>query len=186
MKRLLEYLISGGGRLDKRVMLFTVRHENLMVAIAIAGLAVWGGMTGHPAFIFGLALVGATAYFAGVIIAVCMAFLLMGLDLFLGHISFESSSVVILQLIGYCSVAHLGYKHKTLRAEQRTLKKGHQVPWAVINEVRTSLSAIRFLLFPLQGDDTSNEELKKATSELSRLEKIFQDIERENHEHPRT
>ncbi|MCL6445925.1 MAG: hypothetical protein K6T83_21190, partial [Alicyclobacillus sp.] len=55
------------------------------------------------------------------------------------------------------------------------------VPWAVVNDIRTSLAAIRFLLFPLHTDE-KDPALQKATMELSRLERIFSQMEREDAE----
>lgn len=57
------------------------------------------------------------------------------------------------------------------------MKPNQVLPWKVINDVRTSLSAIRFLLFHIQNKELSNEEIQDATTELYRLEKLFQDLE---------
>lgn len=186
MKRwLIRELHSKADDMDRRVMMFVVRHINLVLAIGIACLAVWGGISNHPAYIFGLAFVGATAYFSGIISALCVTMLYQASNLAITHAqAFGASSytfditVILLQFIGYLAVAFLGFKHKTLREIQRLALKGHQVvPWAVVNEVRTSLSAIRFLLFPLQNEEKPNNEIEQATSELSRLERIFQELE---------
>lgn len=174
----MAHLFARGSRLDLRITLFTTQHINLIMAIAILCLAVWGGCTGHQAFVFGLAIVGASAYFAGILISVSVAIVYLSVNLCIGWTHPVQSSVILLQLIGYLAVAFLGYKHKTFKEKQKTINKPHQVlPWAMVNEVRTSLSAIRFLLFPLQNRDAANPELQKATDELSRLEQLFQELE---------
>ncbi|WP_067622541.1 hypothetical protein [Alicyclobacillus acidiphilus] len=171
---------------DERMMMFVRLHGNFMLAIGVVGLAVWGAISNHPSYIFGLAFAGASAYVSGLVCGLCISMLYLCGNVVLdpGHLFAGQSLVtdigtILLQVIGYLAVVFLGYKHKTLREFQKAASKANQVlPWAVVNEVRTSLSAIRFLLFPLQDDTQSREEIQKATSELSRLEQLFHDLER--------
>lgn len=152
------------------------------MAIVIAVLAVWGFTNHHPLFILGLAVSGALGYFAGLVIALVLSVGLLVANIFslFGSQGFHMS-IVMVETMGYIGISWLGYRHRVLKRIQQKLvnsnKPNQIVPWAMVNEVRTSLAAIRFLLFPLHEENRS-QELQQATSELSRLESLFQQMER--------
>lgn len=88
----------------------------------------------------------------------------------------------LIAFVEFCAMAWLGFQHQrqttTTHQQQDNSHSDQVVPWAVANDIRTSLAAIRFLLFPLHGD-AKDSAVEQATMELSRLEHIFSQIERE-------
>ncbi|WP_157076260.1 hypothetical protein [Alicyclobacillus kakegawensis] len=174
-------------RMDAWLIDFLQRRFNLLMALVLVGLCVWGLVSGFAWFVLGTAAVGALSYFMGLTVSLLCGIAFTGADIGLGVGMGANWSVspILLQCVGYGCSAWLGFRHKQQQeqAKQRLLtsQDGHEpqvLPWAVVNEIRTSLAAVRFLLFPLHEEHTS-QELKKATDELSRLEAIFTEIEQE-------
>ncbi len=158
---------------------------NLLMALALVGLCIWGLVSGLAWFVGALAVVGALGYFFGLAVSLLCGVVFTGLDIGFGLHAGLSITPVLVQCVGYGCSAWLGFRHKQQKQQtmQRllTTQDGHEpqvLPWAVVNEIRTSLAAIRFLLFPLHDEHTS-QELKKATDELSRIEALFTEIEQE-------
>lgn len=90
-------------------------------------------------------------------------------------------SQILIEFISNALIAWLGYGHKkqSLLQREKAANNSHVdpvVPWAVANEIRTSLAAVRYLLFPLEHD--SNQAVHTATTELSRVEELFNELER--------
>jgi len=61
------------------------------------------------------------------------------------------------------------------------------MPWDVTNDIRTSLAAIRYLLFPydqtaITGDTIAS--ITKATDEIQRIENLFHEYEQARVSHP--
>lgn len=162
---------------DRFIVNFLLSHTNLITALATLGLAVWGLSLGHRIFFLGLIVIGALSYFFGMTLGLSVG-MLLGLTRLLHPVpGTPRVTIAIVELVGYVCIAWLGYRHK----EQKQLQKVQEhtdpiLPWAVANEVRTSLAAVRFLLFPLHDEHTSDQ-LETVTKELSRLENIFSEIE---------
>ena len=51
--------------------------------------------------------------------------------------------------------------------------------WAVANEIRNSLAAIRFVLFPIQ-ENAPDTNIERVTEEIVKIERFFEQIESEN------
>ncbi|OFW78283.1 MAG: hypothetical protein A2201_03085 [Alicyclobacillus sp. RIFOXYA1_FULL_53_8] len=162
---------------DRFIVNFLVSHANLITALATLGLAVWGLSLGHLFFFLGLIAIGALSYFFGMTLGLSVG-VILGLTRLLHPVpDTPLVTIVIVELVGYICIAWLGFRHKEQKQRQRVHEHTDQVlPWAVANEVRTSLAAVRFLLFPLHDERTSDQ-LETVTRELSRLENIFSEIE---------
>jgi hypothetical protein len=164
-------------------MIFARTHADLLMAILTMGLATWGLISGHMPFVLGMAVIGAIGYFVGLVVALCVGLVTLFLGIFTMGTVHGVSSDILVQMVGCLSIARLGFRHKTLKeARQLATTRPHEaLPWAMVNEIRTSLAAIRFLLFPLH-DERASQELQEATKELSRLEKLFHDLEQNRRE----
>ncbi len=146
-------------------------------------LCVWGLALHQGWFVLSILVVGGFSYFLGVTIGFTAGVVWTGILFLISpnplNVTFTEG---IIHLLGYVLVSLLGHRHKAeaLQQSEQITSRPHEsqmVPWAVANEMRTSLAAIRFLLFPLH-DDNNYRELERATSELSRLESIFTEIEK--------
>ena len=179
--KLIRQVNNSFSKLDSHVIVWIQAHTDLLIAIANLGLALWAIATGHWLYVFGLLLIGAIGYFGGLVVGLVLVVLIMGMTVFSIGIHQVVTSVILLQTAGYLSVAWLGFRHKYIRGEQNriTTHKPQVLPWVIANDIRTSLAAIRFLLFPL-NDEHSNQKLQQATNELSRLENLFNEIEKTN------
>jgi hypothetical protein len=155
---------------------------------------VWAFALNQSWFVVSILVIGAFSYFFGVTLSLTAGILWSGILFLLSPYPLKITVTVgMVHFLGYVLVSLLGHRHKAeaLQQSEQTILRSHEnqmVPWAVANEVRTSLAAIRFLLFPLH-DDTNYQELERATSELSRLERLFTEIEKkgtEIHDEDRT
>ena len=166
-------------RLDSALVGFISSHANLFLACTALGLAAWE-VSRHSFWpVAAMTLIGALGYYFGLTISLFAAspFLVWGAVSLLTA-SGSSFAELILQALGYSSIGWLGFRHKTIAHRQRA-SASHDpqiLPWNTVNEVRTSLAAIRFLLFPLQNP-SSNQELTDVTKELARLEGLFNEME---------
>lgn len=170
-------------------MAWIAEHIELLLALTACGIALWGVFSGVYSYVPALALAGAVSFFVGFLASLCVSGLLESYVLFqplrLHHAI--DIAVVMVEVFGYGCVAWLGYRHREQQRRQKemALKVQHGdsvLPWMVANEVRTSLAAIRFLLFPLNHSgghvDASHDPLRQATDELQRLEQIFNNMEK--------
>lgn len=150
-----------------------------LLAIGCFALAVWGVFSNHFTFTFGLVVIGGIGYFTGIFAAlVASTILLLSNLVWISHTTF-SIAIALLELVGYAVISWLGQSHRQIKKLHSNERKPNQMlPWAVVNEVRTSLSAIRFLLFPIENQQHDAQNLKRATDELSRLEQMFKDLEK--------
>lgn len=169
------------GRSDRHIVAFLVTHSNLITAIVTLGLAVWGIMVGHVSFFVGLIIIGAVSYFLGITLGLSVGVVLSFLRLFNPDPRTPWFTTLLVELLGYICIAWLGYRHKEQQQRQKvqdfsTSHRDQVLSWAVANEIRTSLAAVRFLLFPLHDEYTSRQ-LETVTKELSRLEELFSQIE---------
>jgi hypothetical protein len=167
---------------DKRLVRFVRNRAHLFAAAVALVLCVWGLSAGHAGFAAGMIILGAVGYFLGLTIAIGLGVVLTAVDVYVAMHTGVVPSTLLLEMIGYSCIAWLGYSHREQKERQKRLAmEVHEpqvLPWSVVNEVRTSLAAIRFLLFPLHGDG-SNQEVRRATDELSRLERLFTEMEKE-------
>ncbi len=172
--------------MDQRFVNFLQRHMDLVLAVGALGLVVWAAATNHPTYMVEIAVVGAVSFFAGFVESLGLALVLIAWGLIqsaLDHAGFNISSGMM-QIFGYGCVAWLGFRHREQQRRQKqrvnsSLPHADSViPWAVANEVRTSLAALRFLLFPLDEQETPRS-IRQVTDELKRLEDIFSEIERQ-------
>ena len=175
--------------LDQRFVDFLQRHMDLVLAVGVLGLVIWAGATDRPAYVLEIAVVGAVSFYAGFVESLGLGALLIGwgvVDRAMGNPGFDISSGMM-QVFGYGCVAWLGFRHREQqrrekeRVKTRLSHADSVIPWAVANEVRTSLAAVRFLLFPLDEQETPRS-IRQVTEELKRLEEIFSEIERQDRE----
>lgn len=165
--------------IDRLTVNLIQTHTNLIAAGIALGLCMWGLTAHHMSIVLGMVAIGAVSFFFGIALAMVAACGLFIFDLCHLGLSGFPVSVELVKLVGYICISWLGYRHKEQQTIQKQVSDAHPdqvVPWAVVNEVRTSLAAVRFLLFPLH-DQHKGQDLQKVTSELSRLENIFTQLE---------
>lgn len=175
--------------MDRRFVGFIAEHIDLLLAVTAWGVALWSVFTGEAIYVLALAAVGAVSFFVGFIPSLgvsALIELIFVIDRIRGN-HWLGTAVLMVEAFGYGCVAWLGFRHREQQRLQKemvmsTVHNDSVMPWVVANEIRTSLAAIRFLLFPLhevesKGDST-DESLRQATRELQRLEKIFTDMEK--------
>ncbi|MCF8567213.1 hypothetical protein LLE49_21055 [Alicyclobacillus tolerans] len=165
-------------RLDHYIVDFLLSHANLLLALVVLGLGIWGIFLQHIVFIVALMVIGALSYFFGISVALLTGLFLSVVRLIHPYLP-TSVTVVIVELVGYGTIAWLGYRHKEQKRQQKESASSHAdhvMPWTVANEMRTSLAAVRYLLFPLH-DEATSQNLETVTKELSRIEDMFNKIE---------
>ncbi|GGJ12210.1 hypothetical protein GCM10010885_21970 [Alicyclobacillus cellulosilyticus] len=182
IRRLAGRVRTAIARADQKLVTFVQSHANLTTALVTAGLALWALSTHQSAIVLRMAAAGAVGYFLGLTPAVCVGALSVGFSVAISLEHGFSISNLIIEVIGAGCSAWLGYQHKMQKVRQEQAADPHApqvLPWAVVNEIRTSLAAIRFLLFPLHDEEGSreNQALQQATQELSRLEALFREME---------
>lgn len=174
--------------MDRTVVSALDNHANLITALAVLGLCAWGIITKHLWFDTGVVCVGAIAYYLGATISFIVALILAFLNIQGGSQFSPSVTASLCELVGYALVARLGFEH---RQEETSLKRRQNehgshsdqvIPWHVSNDMRTSLAAIRFLLFPVK-DESNGPALEEAVRELARLESLFQSLEHQDSEY---
>ncbi|MBX5436429.1 MAG: hypothetical protein IRZ33_04340 [Alicyclobacillaceae bacterium] len=170
---------------DRRVAESIRVHSTLITAVAVFLILLWGLFAGYVWFVLMMIVLGAVSYFLGLTLALVCAGAFTVVDgyekLAIGY----PVSALLLESAGFAFIAWLGFRHREEKeqeaermAAQRKGEKAPQVlPWAAVNEIRTSLAAVRFLLFPLNEED---QNLKKAADEISRLETLFQEMEKQD------
>ncbi|CAM3854184.1 hypothetical protein ALPO108162_09515 [Alicyclobacillus pomorum] len=163
-------------QLDDRTLAFVRNRATLIAALITLGICVWGWTSGRHEFVFAMTAMGAVGYFAGLTVALVAGMSFIGVELF--NSSTHIASAILLEWGGYVCIGWLGYRHKKVQRAQLGAEThpAWVLPWAVVNEVRTSLAAVRFLLFPTH-EDHENQALQQATNELSRLEQLFNELE---------
>lgn len=173
--------------MDQTVVSALDNHANLTTTLVVIGLCAWGIITKHLWFDAGVACIGAISYYLGATISFIVALVLVSLNIHGGPQFSQSVTASLCELVGYILVARLGFEH---RQEQTSLKRRQNeheshsdqvIPWHVSNDMRTSLAAIRFLLFPVK-DESNGPALDEAVRELARLESLFQSLESKNKE----
>lgn len=183
--RLSERLSS----VDRGVIQTMDQHTNLMTAIIVAGLCGWGIVTSHLWFVLLVVVIGAAGYYLGATIALSASVIAaVALNLTTAHGFDLTITTALFEWVGYLLVARLGVRHRQerlvlLEQESRPASHNDQVmPWHVSNNVRTSLAAVRFLLFPVE-DEQNHQALEKAVEELARIESIFESMDEEKESH---
>lgn len=173
--------------LDQRFVDFLQRHMDLVLAVGVLGLVIWAGATNRPGYVLEIAIVGAVSFYAGFVESLGLGLLLIGWGMFERAVGIPGLDISsgMMQVVGYGCVAWLGFRHREQQRREKErvhTRRSHAdsvIPWAVANEVRTSLAAVRFLLFPLDEQETPRS-IRQATDELRRLEEIFSEIERQD------
>lgn len=154
-------------------------HMNLLTAIATLWICTWAATNGKVEIVIGIFAVGAVGYFLGLIVGVSLGLLFFVADVLSSAFTGNNLTVAMLGFVGYCVAAWLGYQHsvkKQIKVARAIESHPDQVlPWDMVNEVRTSLAAIRYLLFPMR--EIRDQKLDLATQELSRLESLFNEYE---------
>jgi hypothetical protein len=167
---------------DRAVVSVIERHTNLLSAIAVLCLCAWGIVTQHTWFVLGILGVGAVAYTLGATLALMAGLALTLLGIRTEHGFNLTLTTTLFEFVGYMLVARLGFKHRQQQAalrRQRQTGPSHRdrvIPWHVSNDIRTSLAAVRFLLFPV-NDGQHGHAVEEAVKELARLERLFQEME---------
>lgn len=176
---------------DRKFVHVIKHHSDLFIAIAASILVGWAIVTAHPLYVAAVLVVGAISFFVGFIESVVVGLLLIGgIALFHWPIS-EGLDVsgLMMEAFGFGCVAWLGYRHREEQRQQKERAKFPAsvdcvIPWVVANEVRTSLAAVRFLLFPFYASNPTEElaqttsSIVQATDELQRIENLFLKYER--------
>ena len=171
---------------DESVMEYIRVHANLLRTILMLGLCIWGVWEHHFSIVTGIIVTGAISYYIGFLVSLIVCISWSAAIAFTEATISGSIATLMISLVGLSCVAWLGFQHKeTAELEQsKESTKRHPshphtdqvLPWAVANDVRTSLAAIRFLLFPIH-EEKRLDELEIASRELSRLEQVFKEIE---------
>ncbi|MBX6352390.1 MAG: hypothetical protein IRZ10_03575 [Thermoflavifilum sp.] len=187
MSALVSRLAAKLNQADRQLSLFWRRRPMLAPAATLLTLVVWGGMEHDPLFVLTLAVVGALAYTTGLVVGFVASALgtVLLVALRWGHTGVQVEVAMANGLVmglGLLLSAWMGYHHRRVREMARKWSEAqttaalhhrpHVLPWAVANEIRTSLAAIRYLLFPVHGQ-ADPEALQRATRELARLEALF-------------
>ena len=177
-KKTLHKVIKEKKQFDSRVGSFLQSHTSLIVVLIIVGIllrlhTIW--------FLAGLVITGVFGYFAGISIGLASSFVLSGLGFYywIRHGCPESSHVVLETISYWCNV-WLACKH---RKEKKVQQNGHHdqiMSWAVANEIRNSLAAIRFVLFPIQ-ENAPDSNIERVTEEIVKIERFFEQIESQNY-----
>lgn len=190
-KREIRQVYNLRGRLsllDSRLVDWVLSHMNLLTAIATLWICTWAVTNGKVEIVAGIFVVGALGYFLGLIAGLGFALLFFVINILSVPLNGDNITAAMLGWVGYCVAAWLGYQHsEEKQMEKARAKQTHPdqvLPWDMVNEVRTSLAAVRYLLFPMHSTEsipsTDNRQLDLATKELSRLESLFNEYEREN------
>jgi hypothetical protein len=170
---------------DEQAMDYIRVHANLLRTVLMLGLCVWGIWQNHVSVAVGIIVTGAISYFVGFILSLTAGFSWVVVSAMTEPTIGSIAAALMINFVGFSCVAWLGYQHKETKEQKQTREtpgsqsKTHSdqvVPWDVTNDVRTSLAAIRFLLFPIHEEKRTNE-LEVASRELSRLEQVFKEIE---------
>lgn len=191
MSTWLQQVKETNAQLDRQFVHFIERHSDLFIALATSILLVWALVAGQLLYVAAILVVGAVSFFVGFIESVTVALLVIG-GIALRQLPLAQGldvSSLMMEAFGFGCVSWLGYRH---REEQRLQKERAKtpphaasvIPWVVTNEVRTSLAAVRFLLFPFQESKPTGEltmttlPIAKAADELQRIENLFLEYER--------
>jgi hypothetical protein len=168
--------------LDGTLVEWIWSHMNLLTAIATLSICTWAVTNDRVEIVAGIFVVGALGYFLGLIVGLGFGIAFVVVNLLSVPFTRDNVTAAILGFVGYCVASWLGYQHsEEKQMEQERAKKIHAdqvLPWDMVNEVRTSLAAVRYLLFPMH--DSTDQKLDLATRELSRLESLFNEFEKEN------
>ncbi|OPG15148.1 hypothetical protein [Ferroacidibacillus organovorans] len=178
---------------DYQFVTWVSRHVDFFLALTCTTELFYGIARSQYSLVISIVLVGAISFFVGLVESIAITLLMLLFVFFHSVLVYHTLNVpfLVAASAGWLCVSWLGFHH---REEQKNQKKrllsvewGHDqtasvLPWAVSNEIRTSLAAVRFLLFPLQSeeiiDDSAREmPIAKATHELQRLENLFMDYE---------
>jgi hypothetical protein len=175
-------LTVGVRQLDRRIAQFWKRRPMLAPALTLLALVVWGGLHRELLFVTGMAAVGALSYSLGLTLGFSTSAIgtvvLFAVDRHDMGPAADAFASAVIQGLGFTLSAWMGYHHRRVqiaerrRTQPKSQHRPHVLPWAVANEIRTSLAAIRYLLFPVQGNPDSAA-LQRATNELARLEALF-------------
>ncbi len=172
--------------IDDCVIVYIRIHANLLRSILMLGLCIWGIWQHHVSIVEGIVITGAISYYASFLIS-----LLIGVFWSIMSVTTEPTigaavSALMIYVVGFSCVSWLGYQHRETALWKHSREAIHEqtahihhdqvVPWAVANDIRTSLAAIRFLLFPIHEERNATE-LEIASRELQRLEQVFKEIE---------
>lgn len=165
---------------NERSTKYLVRH--VFISLSITGLGIFVAELGalHLNLALVLLAVGALSYWFGLLPSSVISLIWVLCILFLNVAGHVSSEAVIIHVVGLADVVFLGASHKlevnTLKSVQQRLHRDggrdRVLPWAVANDIRSSLAAVRFLLFPIQ-EESNKRELEIAAKELSRIEEII-------------
>lgn len=168
--------------LDGTLVEWIWSHMNLLTAVATLAICTWAVTNDRVEITAGIFVVGALGYFLGLIVGLGFGFIFFAVNMLSVPFTGNDVTAAMLGFVGYCVASWLGYQHsEEKQMEQERAKHTHPdqvLPWDMVNEVRTSLAAVRYLLFPMH--DTPDQKLDLATKELSRLESLFNEFEKEN------
>ncbi|MCF8567664.1 hypothetical protein LLE49_23370 [Alicyclobacillus tolerans] len=166
------------GSLDQQFESFFRTHVDLVMFLIVLGVGSWGLASQHMWFVLGMLVVGALSYFLGLTIAMLAGLVLTVLDLYNSYHGGLHTTIVVMEVIGYVTISWLGYRHRKQEEYQKQLAVLHAHPdqvmsWTVVNEVRNSIAAVRYLLFPM----SDSENIQQVSQELARIEQMFIQVE---------
>ncbi len=169
---------------DKKTVKWLKRHSHLVTALLALGILLW---IHHLWYIVSVIVIGGISYFFGLSVAFVVSLASVAINLLYTH---EPNYILTMEpakLASYVCVAWLGFHHRQQKrfqkhqSQQATFQQhpDQVVPWSVANEIRTSLASVRYLLFPIQ-ESHKLREVDVLTDELARLEKMFEQIEKDS------
>ncbi|SHL11514.1 hypothetical protein [Alicyclobacillus tolerans] len=170
-------------RMENQLLDTAARYLNLLLAFVAIVFAIYGVWAGFPWFALRLAIIGALSYFLSFLPGLLLGLItcIIWMEQHSALYPFDVLSAFgIVQGIGTINICWLGYRHALEKRQymQPHQPKSHQitkneriVSWQILNDLRSSLAAVRFLLFP-GGTNITQRNLDDAMEELARLEQL--------------
>ncbi|MCY0874821.1 MAG: hypothetical protein OWT28_00840 [Firmicutes bacterium] len=170
---------------DRLFVDFIARHSDLVMMLSAAILLVWAVVTSQWLYVGAVIVVGGFSFFLGFVESIVLAGAFLIYAVWSHLPSHLDAATILMEVFGMGCVAWLGFRHREAQRQERERVRQETLvesvmPWAVTNEIRTSLAAIRYLLFPYSekiGTGESIPSITKATDELQRIEKLFYEYE---------
>lgn len=166
-------------KMDKITLTYIQSCEYLIYMFLILSLCTWNISLHHDSILIGMAIILIAENYIGQTYTLAAGIVFSFVVLPLEPISRTSITLLLINLIGFCCAAWIGFSIKKSENFSAYTDSYQIIPWTVFNDTRTSLAAMRYLLFSINQKQKITE-LERAYNELSRLEKMFKGIEENN------